>query len=155
MPTLILLQALSSPAATPEQAGEAQAIVDRLAHDLVCLCGRCERLLLAECECGDAQKERASLMLQVSAQDLTTEEARACAYQSVRDEYVARFGNAALATQSGMSVDAWLYVAWFAIAGVGGVILVFLTLTRWRHWRPAYQRRVRKRSRPPLRGPRR
>src|SRR6266700_3983968 len=68
------------------------AIARRLWGDLVCLCGRCQRLTLSACHCPDAAAERQKVLELLRGRDLATHEGTEAAYRGVVKEYVARFG---------------------------------------------------------------
>jgi hypothetical protein len=67
-------------------------IARRLWGDLVCLCGRCERLTLSACHCPDAAAERKKVLELLRGRDLASSDGAEAAYQVVVKEYVARFG---------------------------------------------------------------
>jgi hypothetical protein len=67
-------------------------VARRLWGDLVCLCGRCQRLTLSACHCPDAAAERKKVLELLRGRDLASPAGAESAYQAVVKEYVARFG---------------------------------------------------------------
>lgn len=67
-------------------------VAQRLWRDLVCLCGRCQRLTLSACHCPDAAAERKKVLDLLRGRDIVSRAGAEAAYQTVVKEYVARFG---------------------------------------------------------------
>lgn len=85
----------------PTSDGQAlPAVAGRLWKELVCLCGRCERLTLSACRCHDAKVERHNVLELLRGQDLSTPTGTEEAYQSVVRTYVGRFGQRVLASEA-------------------------------------------------------
>lgn len=114
-------------------------VATRLWNDLVCLCGRCQRLTLAACRCPDAAAERQTVVKLLRGRDLASPEAAQASYQAVVQTYVTRYGGRhVLASEaaSGAPEDwpAWVVsVALVALACAGFVIL---EIRRQRRKRP-------------------
>lgn len=86
------------PAPTPGR--DVPAVAGRLWNDLVCLCGRCQRLTLSACRCHDAKVERDQILQLLRGYDLSTDSGTESAYGSVVRTYVARFGRRVLASEA-------------------------------------------------------
>jgi hypothetical protein len=83
-------------------------VAGRLWGDLVCLCGRCQRLTLKACHCPDAANERRKVVDLLSGRDLASPAQEDLAYQAVMQDYIMRFGRKVLASErtgSGTSGD--------------------------------------------------
>ena len=106
-------------------------VVERLWNDLVCLCGRCERLTLAACACEQAAAERRNIVELVAGHELATPRDERAAYDRVIDSYVKRFGQRVLATdrdrERGSGSARW----WLAPVGLLAVITVGYLLLLW------------------------
>lgn len=123
---------LASAAPSPPAPDEAHQIADRLAQDLVCMCGECDRLPLAACTCKSAAREREQLLHDVSALDLSTEKARDHAYRAVRASYLARFGKDAEVYRPTVPTR-WVYFTLLGLMTVAGIVLLLLPRKRIAH----------------------
>ena len=121
MPKFLLLLALVfgfAPARAATTAG-----IKAVAHELVCLCGNCNRESLATCLCSDfAVPEREAI-----GRALDQGQTR----QQIIDGYIARFGTMGYAAppQEGFNLLAW--VAPF-VALLLGIVLVRTLLVSWK-----------------------
>ena len=70
----------------------APPVARRLFHDLVCLCGGCQRQTFEECPCAVAAKERQAIVGMLAGRDLSTPEKEQAAYNEIVAAYVQRFG---------------------------------------------------------------
>jgi hypothetical protein len=96
-------------------------VARRLWGDLVCLCGRCQRLTLAACHCPDAAAERLKVVELLHGRDLAAPAQAEVAYQAVVQDYVTRFGRKVLTSEgTGPSTTG----DWPALAVSIGVIAV-------------------------------
>ena len=106
-------------------------VASRLWNDLVCLCGRCERLTLAACRCPDAAAERKKVLELLGERDLATPAGAEAAYQVVVQTYVARFGGRhVLASEktagiSGIARD-WIVLTVAATVACGAILVFAL-----------------------------
>ena len=110
-------------------------VASRLWNDLVCLCGRCERLTLAACRCPDAAEERKKVTDLLRDRDLGTPADAEAAYQTVVRHYVARFGGRhVLASEkaAGMSDIArdWIVLTVVATVACGAILVAGLRRKR-------------------------
>ena len=110
-------------------------VATRLWNDLVCLCGRCERLTLAACRCPDAAAERKKVTDLLKGKDLASPAGAEAAYQAIVQTYVARFGGRhVLASENAAKIPAlardWIVLT-VVVALACGVLLV-LALRRKR-----------------------
>ena len=141
----LLLAAAPSAAAKHDHAGGAgsadtsqldpatAAIARRLWGDLVCLCGRCQRLTLSACHCPDAAAERKKVLELLRGRDLATHESAEVAYQGVVKEYSARFeGRHVLASEqrAGAPEDWPALVVSVAVIAVAVAAVAFLESRR-------------------------
>ena len=93
------------------------AVAGRLWNDLVCLCGRCERMTLSACRCHDSAAERGHILEQLRGRNLTSPAGADAAYHAVLTDYVHRKGKEVLASERSSRAPAdWL--AWVASVGV-------------------------------------
>lgn len=92
----------------------------RLFWSLLCTCG-CPRETLGTCTCGFAHDRRAELRAEI---------AKGKSIEQIQDDYVARFGSAALAVppNKGSQRAVWLVPLLAIVAGAG---LVGFILRRW------------------------
>ena len=119
-------------------------IARRLWGDLVCLCGRCQRLTLSACHCPDAAAERKKVLELLRGRDLSTHESAEATYQGVVKEYAARFsGRHVLASEqrSGPPEDWPALVVSVAVIAVAVVAVVFLESRRRGRKRQGSRRR--------------
>ena len=121
MPKFLLLLALVFGFAPARAATTAE--IKAVAHELVCLCGNCNRESLATCLCSDfAVPEREAI-----GRALDQGQTR----QRIIDGYIARFGTIGYAAppQEGFNLLAW--VAPF-VALLLGIVLVRTLLVSWK-----------------------
>lgn len=96
-----------------EHAGmaEEQTSAPPLAHSLwsqlVCLCGRCDRLTLADCRCPDAAAERENILKLLKERDLSSPAKEKAAFEAVVQAYVSRFGEEVLASHQRSTSSSW------------------------------------------------
>ena len=142
-------------AATPQHplAGEiaAPAVVKKVWHETVCMCGRCNRLPLDECGCQFAVAERNRLLAFMEKRDLSTPAKEREAYDAVLAAYVSQHGREALArsVETPTRRAEWIFLA---IVFGGLAILIVLTLTVWKKMprkkrRPSFEERLRRHER--------
>jgi len=129
---LLLLGSIAGwPAAAQAQETEYQhegtAVVDdpdeaQLFERLLCMCGDCNRLVLATCTCSWAENKRAELRMRMSNGEEVT---------ALTASYVAEFGAAASAipADEGLGRAAWLVPVLGTLLAAGGVVLLAI---RWR-----------------------
>jgi hypothetical protein len=104
----------------PVDAGaDVSPVARKLWGELVCLCGRCQRLPLSHCHCPMATAERKKILDMLGSRDLATASGQDAAHASVLGDYVTRFGRDVLASET--SSEDW--VGWGVL---GGVVVVFL-----------------------------
>ena len=115
----VTLIALSGPTLS---SSATSAAVKKVAQDLVCLCGDCNRESLATCLCGFAT----SLRQELDA-DLDAGRTR----QQIIDQFVDQFGPVVLATPpaEGYNLLAWIAPA---VALILGIAMVRSVLLSWR-----------------------
>ena len=89
---------------------------------LLCQCGACARLPLSGCVCSTAEEERANIRAEIAAGSTK---------EQIYDDYVSRFGTAALAVppNTGKLKSIWLLPTGLLL---GGGLGAFLLLRRWK-----------------------
>ncbi|NKB67917.1 MAG: hypothetical protein GKR89_12725 [Candidatus Latescibacteria bacterium] len=121
MPRLVLLLLLV--AVPVPKAGAADShVVKEVAHDLVCLCGTCNRESLATCLCGYAQEQRDELGAALDAGQTK---------DRIIADWVARFGNKVLATPPAQGYNLLAWIVPFVLL-LAGVVLLRWVLVNWR-----------------------
>jgi hypothetical protein len=137
----------------PEQ-DSAPPVAQRVWRDLVCTCGKCQHLTLAECACSYASSDRKYILDFVAGRDLSTAAREDDAYRAIMAEYVTRHGRDVLAKSPATSpevVARWAGLGFFIVVLAGTAVLVILSFARRsppgkrRHkrfgdrWRPAHR----------------
>lgn len=122
----------------PKEVADAPPIAKRLWSELVCLCGRCQRLTYSACHCPEATAERKKILEMLHGRDLTTTAGEEAAHAAVLQAYVARFGRTVLASET-PSGDwmAWLELAAVPLAIIGAFYIIRSSRVR----RPKARRR--------------
>lgn len=119
------------------------AAARRLWDDLVCLCGRCDRLTLSRCHCPDAAKERDQIVALLRGRDLSAQGGGEAAYRAVLDDFVRRKGRDVLAStrKTGPPSD------WPALAISVGIVALACAAVVILEYRRRGRRRLRSRVR--------
>lgn len=108
----------------------------RLWHDLVCLCGECDRLTLAACQCPTAARERENILAALRSRGLSSDAQSEAAYQAVVNDYARRHDGkdvfrAAATTKPSRSWIGWTLVGvWLAM--IAGAALSAMRVRRRR-----------------------
>lgn len=93
----------------------------RAMKELLCPCG-CARQNLDECECATAADLRAKVIALLAGADLSSEQGRQAAYQSVLDNFTREYGEKVLATPK--SRVPWLFPSLAIVAGLGLIAVI-------------------------------
>ncbi len=101
-------------------------LASKLMHDLVCMCGGCQRETLHDCKCGFAAMERKKVLEILSLYDQTTDRGRIEARNAVISTFVKQYGGEDVLAQPRSSLT-WV-LPYAAIAGG----LVVLGAIGWR-----------------------
>ena len=102
-------------AAVAEQP-DVSALVERIAHELVCDCGVCGREPLDSCRCSTAAARRAQIKSMVERADLSSPESMERAYSTVLAAYLAEHGKDALMRQESRFKNSNIHLVYMAIA---------------------------------------
>lgn len=118
-----------------DQIGRADVpdVARELFHDLACTCGECKHLSLASCPCGFAGEARQEILTMLQGRDLSTPEKQRAARGEVRDAFVARHGEDALAGSTGHPIAYDMLVVYLVTSA--GVLVLGVLSWRW-HRRP-------------------
>jgi len=109
----------------PEQFEQDPELASRLMHELVCMCGGCQRESLYECKCGFARQDRCKV-LQYLREYQATKPNGTSPYDFVISKFVEEYGERVLSTPK--SSLSWL----LPFAGIaGGLVLLFAMGRRW------------------------
>jgi cytochrome c-type biogenesis protein CcmF len=98
-----------------------------LMHELVCMCGGCQRETLFDCKCAYAASERAEVNKLLAGADLSTEAARKAAYDKVIAAFVSRYGGDKVLSTPRSSLS-WMLPM---LAAIGGLLLLGVVARRW------------------------
>lgn len=118
----------SAPEASNMPEASVPAVVQRLWHDLLCLCGECEHKTLEYCECTYAAERRAEILDEVRRLGFGTPAEDAATYAKVTQDYLARHsGDRERARTPHANANWWLeplMTLGAAIAALGALIAV-------------------------------
>ena len=113
----------------------APPVARRLWADLLCMCGECKEVTLADCGCENAAQERKRIVEQVEKMGVGSPEREEAAYAAVLDKYVEAHG--ANAEVAYVLRHKWLDPLLTLGAGISGVVLIVLIVERLRSARNA------------------
>jgi len=114
-----------------EDDANAPPVAKRLFHDLVCLCGGCQRETLKECRCGNAAQERERIMAMLAGRDISTKDKEDRAYADVVAFYVQRYGgNHVLAMPPDTAFNRLAWIVPYATFGLA-VVVIFMLVRTW------------------------
>jgi cytochrome c-type biogenesis protein CcmF len=100
----------------------------RLMSDIRCMCG-CPTESIGDCKCGNAAKERQRVLMALEGKDLSTDAARQAAYEQVRDQFIAEYGERVLLVplDTGFNRLAWI----IPYAAFGGALVLIFGIGRY------------------------
>jgi cytochrome c-type biogenesis protein CcmH/NrfF len=109
----------------PEELKDPNAVrlASRLMHNLVCLCGGCQRETLYDCKCSYAAQERELVLRMLAEKDLASESGRTAAYDTVVDAFVRKYGGEKVLVEPRNQL-AWI-LPYAAILGGLGLLVTF------------------------------
>ncbi len=105
----------------------ARALASRLMHELVCMCGGCQRESLYDCKCGYAAQERELVLALLSERDMASGATRDAAHDEIVAMFIKRYGGEHVLSTPQNQLS-WI-LPYVAIAG--GLALIFVMGRGW------------------------